>query len=102
MENIWSYSFTDFMEFFAIMNLIVNIPIFVKLTDGLEESCYGRLRNNCYSNEFCCKSKFFSGTDNHINLCSDFGVELGGRYSFSDNLDGYTSQYSSSNGVYYF
>jgi len=31
-----------------------------------------------------------------------FGVELGGRYSFSDNLDGYTSQYSSSNDVYYF
>ena len=32
----------------------------------------------------------------------NFGVELGGRYSFSDNLDGYTSQYSSSNDVYYF
>ena len=32
----------------------------------------------------------------------DFGIELAGRYSFSDNLDGYTSQYSSSNDVYYF
>jgi len=32
----------------------------------------------------------------------NFGVELGGRYSFSDNLDGYSSQYSSSNDVYYF
>ena len=32
----------------------------------------------------------------------NFGIELGGRYSFSDNLDGYTSQYSSSNDVYYF
>jgi hypothetical protein len=33
----------------------------------------------------------------------NFGVELGGRYSFSDNLDGYHSpQYSSSNDVYYF
>jgi hypothetical protein len=32
----------------------------------------------------------------------NFGVELGGRYSFSDNLDGYTSQYSRSNDVYYF
>ena len=31
-----------------------------------------------------------------------FGVEFGGRYSFSDNLDGYTSQYSSTNDVYYF
>ena len=32
----------------------------------------------------------------------NFGVELTGRYTFSDNLDGYTSQYSSSNDVYYF
>jgi len=32
----------------------------------------------------------------------NFGVELSGRYTFSDNLDGYTSQYSSSNDVYYF
>jgi hypothetical protein len=32
----------------------------------------------------------------------NFGFEIGGRYSFSDNLDGYTSQYSSSNDVYYF
>jgi hypothetical protein len=32
----------------------------------------------------------------------NFGVELTGRYSFSDNLDGYTSQYSNSNDVYYF
>jgi len=32
----------------------------------------------------------------------NFGVELNYRYSFSDHLDGYTSQYSSSNDVYYF
>ena len=32
----------------------------------------------------------------------NFGVELTARYSFSDNIDGYTSQYSSSNDVYYF
>lgn len=32
----------------------------------------------------------------------NFGIELGGRYSFSDYLEGYTSQYSSSNDVYYF
>ncbi len=32
----------------------------------------------------------------------NFGFELGFRYSFSDNLDGYTSQYSSANDVYYF
>ena len=32
----------------------------------------------------------------------DFGLEIGGRYTFSDGLDGYTSQYSSANDVYYF
>jgi multiple antibiotic resistance protein len=37
MENIWSYSLTVFMAFFAIMNPFVNIPIFIQLTEGLEE-----------------------------------------------------------------
>jgi multiple antibiotic resistance protein len=37
MENIWSYSFTVFMAFFAIMNPIVNIPIFIQLTEGADE-----------------------------------------------------------------
>jgi len=32
----------------------------------------------------------------------NLGLELGGRYSFSDYLDGYTSQYSRANDVYYF
>ena len=32
----------------------------------------------------------------------NLGLEIGGRYAFSDYLDGYTSQYSSSNDVYYF
>lgn len=31
----------------------------------------------------------------------NFGVELGGRYTFSDNIDGYTSAYSKSNDMYY-
>lgn len=30
------------------------------------------------------------------------GIEIGGRYAFSDYLDGYTSQYSRSKDVYYF
>ena len=37
MENFWSYSLTVFMAFFAIMNPLVNIPIFVKLTEDLDE-----------------------------------------------------------------
>jgi hypothetical protein len=32
----------------------------------------------------------------------NFGFEIGGRYAFSDYLDGYTSQYSKANDVYYF
>lgn len=31
----------------------------------------------------------------------NFGVEVGGRYAFTDYIDGYTSQFSSSNDVYY-
>ncbi|MCU0471960.1 MAG: hypothetical protein MUC93_01170 [Bacteroidales bacterium] len=32
----------------------------------------------------------------------NFGVEVGGRYALTDLLDGYTSQYSKANDVYYF
>ncbi len=32
----------------------------------------------------------------------NFGIELGRRYTFTDYLDGYTSQFSSANDVYYF
>ena len=32
----------------------------------------------------------------------NFGVELGGRFTFTDNIDGYTSQYSKSNDRYLF
>jgi multiple antibiotic resistance protein len=37
MGDILSYSLTVFMAFFAIMNPMVNIPIFVTFTDGLRE-----------------------------------------------------------------
>ncbi|MBA4322956.1 MAG: hypothetical protein C0408_09095 [Odoribacter sp.] len=32
----------------------------------------------------------------------NFGLELGGRYAFSDYIEGYTSAYSKSNDIYYF
>jgi len=32
----------------------------------------------------------------------NFGLEVGGRYAFTDFLDGYTSQFSKANDVYYF
>ena len=37
MEEIWTYTITVFLAFFAIMNPIVNIPIFIQLTDGADE-----------------------------------------------------------------
>ena len=37
MENILAYSLTVFLAFFAIMNPILIIPIFIKLTEGLDE-----------------------------------------------------------------
>jgi multiple antibiotic resistance protein len=37
MGNVWIYSFTVFMAFFAIMNPLVNIPIFLETTQGLSE-----------------------------------------------------------------
>jgi multiple antibiotic resistance protein len=37
MDNFWSYSLTVFMAFFAIMNPMVNIPIFIQLTEGQDE-----------------------------------------------------------------
>ena len=37
MEHYWSFALTVFMAFFAIMNPLVNIPIFVKLTEGINE-----------------------------------------------------------------
>lgn len=42
------------------------------------------------------------GTNMIFSRSINFGVEFGGKYAFSDYLDGYTSQYSSSNDVYYF
>jgi hypothetical protein len=45
-----------------------------------------------------------AGVGFNMSVSPDYslGMELGGRYSMSDYLDGYTSQYSTSNDVYYF
>jgi hypothetical protein len=42
------------------------------------------------------------GTDFTFSPAFNFGIEIGGRYTTSDYIDGYTSQYSKSNDVYYF
>jgi hypothetical protein len=42
------------------------------------------------------------GADLVFSGIFNFGAELGGRYTFSDNIDGYSSQYSKSNDIYYF
>ncbi len=43
-----------------------------------------------------------AGADFIYSSLFNIGVELGGRYTFSDNIDGYSSIYSKSNDVYYF
>jgi hypothetical protein len=42
------------------------------------------------------------GTNFTFSPDFNFGIEIGGRYTTSDYLDGYSSQYSKSNDVYYF
>ena len=42
------------------------------------------------------------GTTLIYNPNINFGLELGARYTFTDFLDGYTSQFSEANDVYYF
>jgi hypothetical protein len=42
------------------------------------------------------------GTNLVYSPVLNFGLELGARYALSDNIDGYHSQYSSINDVYYF
>lgn len=37
MENLWVHALTVFMGFFAIMNPIANVPIFLSLTSGDDE-----------------------------------------------------------------
>jgi hypothetical protein len=41
-----------------------------------------------------------AGISFHYSPQFDFGIELGSRFPFSDNIDGYTSQYSRSNDFY--
>jgi hypothetical protein len=45
-----------------------------------------------------------AGAGVHLNYSDsfNFGMELGGRYSFSDDIEGYSSVYSKANDVYYF
>jgi len=51
---------------------------------------------------FCAVIPAGVGVNMIYSSYTNFGLELGGRYPFSDNIDGYTSIYSKSNDVYYF
>jgi len=66
MANIWGYALTVFMAFFAIMNPIVNIPIFVKLTEGQDEK----------------KKKEFAKTSNVVAFLIVLAFILIGKYIF--------------------
>lgn len=43
-----------------------------------------------------------AGVNLHFSQKLDLGLELGGRYAFSDHIEGYTSKYSKHNDIYYF
>jgi multiple antibiotic resistance protein len=66
MENIWSYSLTAFMAFFAIMNPFVNIPVFIQLTEGLDEK----------------RKKAISKTANIVAFIIVFAFIVVGKYIF--------------------
>lgn len=51
---------------------------------------------------FCAVIPVGLGSNYIYSQFMNFGIELGGRYAFTDYLDGYTSQYSKANDVYYF
>ncbi len=101
-ENKFSYSkgkrvngsFFSFMDIYAFTGF-----------GGLSYSVRG---NNALVSAGMVKGGFTAvipvglGANYLISPDYSFGVELAGRYSFSDYLDGYSSQYSKSNDVYYF
>jgi len=66
MENYWSYALTVFMAFFAIMNPLVNIPIFVKLTEGINAK----------------KKKGIAKTANVVAFLIVFAFIVAGKYIF--------------------
>jgi hypothetical protein len=84
------FSFMDFYAFTGIGGVSYNVKVNAELAArGHKKSGFtavipvGVGANFLYSNDYI------------------FGIELGGRYTFSDYLDAYTSQFSKSNDVYY-
>lgn len=66
MEHYWSYALTVFMAFFAIMNPLVNIPVFIKLTDGINEK----------------KKREIAKTSNVVAFLIVFAFIIAGKYIF--------------------
>jgi hypothetical protein len=87
-------SFFSFMDFYAFMG-IGGLSYHVKGNAAL-------VTEGMVNGGFTAVIPAGVGVNLNFNPDYDLGVELGGRYSFSDYLDGYSPQYSKSNDVYYF
>jgi hypothetical protein len=110
-------------EYYFIKNKAENSFLFLKGQKGLLQSVlssldvyafagFGGLAYSVKPNDilapFVTKTGGFTGVvplgvgvSMIYNSKFNFGVELGGRFTFSDNLDGYTSVHSKSNDVYH-
>jgi len=101
-ENKYSYSkgksvggsFFSFMDIYAFAGF-GGLSYSVKGNDALVSS--GMTKGG-----FTAVIPIGLGANYLVSPDYSLGIELGGRYSFSDYLEGYSSQYSKSNDVYYF
>lgn len=102
-ENSWRFS-RGKSQFFQ--NLIQSLDFYAFTGfGGLSYSGAGNeelLKTGFPSRGFTGVIPFGAGTSLIYSPDFNFGVEISGRYTLSDYIDGYTSQYSSSNDVYYF
>jgi Domain of unknown function (DUF6089) len=87
-------SFFSFMDFYAFAG-IGGLSYHVKGNEALVTA-------GMVNSGFTAVIPVGIGVNVNLNPDYNLGLELGGRYSFSDYLDGYSPQYSKSNDVYYF
>ncbi len=104
MEN--SYIFATGRNGFSFKDLITSIDIYAFIGIGgvsYNIKPYNKLVGNLLKDSgFATVIPVGVGLDIIFSPAFNFGVDFGGRYAFSDNIDGYTSNNSSSNDVYYF
>jgi hypothetical protein len=102
MEN--SYIFTTGRNRFSFKDLITSLDIYA--FTGIAGLSYNITPNDklivLTKSGFAAVIPVGVGLDILFSPDFNFGIDFGGRYAFSDNIDGYTSNKSTSNDVYYF